>query len=334
MNVLSRPGYVLATYQQTAPLFSRLFHSSGAKFGPLAKKKLKPKPPVQFIDGVPEWYVKRQEMFKEKKVLAAKFEDLHKQQVIHMPTNKLQAWVTDLGQFPVGMVNLDPQVWGQEIRKDIIHRVVRWQRNSWRAGTHKGKNRAEKSGGGAKPRPQKGTGMSRQGSIRSPLWVGGGRAFPKRVRDHSHGLQLKVVQKGIMIALTAKYQENNMFVIDSVQLDTHRTKELVQLFNSWDIGEVAFIHGADELDPNFALAVRNIPYVQTYTPQSVGVYQLVKRHQVFITKQGLQELELSLTSLPGINSLDCIHPRRRVLAPTPPNFTPKKLADTILQQSA
>lgn len=287
------------------------------------------------MDGVPLWVINREEMNEQKEILAAKFEELYKQKVVHMAKKPLQAWVTDLAQHPVGMVDLNPEIWDQEIRKDIVHRVVRWQRNSWRQGTHKTKTRSEVSGGGAKPRPQKGSGRSRQGSIRSPLWVGGGRAFPQIPRDHSHKLQLKVIKKGMMIALTAKYQENNLFVIDGCELDSHRTQTLAQLLKNWDIGEVAFIHGINELENNFALAVRNIPNVQTYNSRSLGVFQLLKHHQMFITKQGLQELEASLLNVLGVNSpADDAHPRRRIATEQPEGFEAPKLAQIVLQQSS
>lgn len=319
MNILLRTGCFSA---QAAPVMTgaRLFHGSAAMFA-LPKKKLKPKQPV-YIDkksGQPLWWVKREDMKKKKVELAQKFQELAMQPVIHMQTTKPQAWVTDLNQTPLDIVDLNPEVWTQEIRKDIVQRVVRWQQNSWRQGTAKGKTRGEVRGGGAKPRPQKGTGQARQGSIRSPLWPGGGKAFPPKPRDFSHDLPVKVVRKGLMIALTAKYQEGNVYVVDGCTLDSHHTRELAQLFRHWTVGQVAFIHGIAELDPNFALAARNIPFLELYSPRAAGVYQVVKRNQVVITRQGLRELESHLLQSGRYSPT---HPRGRHLAPLVREPTP------------
>lgn len=334
MNVLLRSGSFTACVAtpstKISPVLvvaSRLFHSSTVNFA-LPKKKLKPKPPMSMINGVPKWIVDRELMQQEKVVLAGKFEELSKQEVVHMPKPKMQAWVTDLAQNPVGIVDLNPAVWNQEIRKDIVHRVVRMQRNSWMQGTHKGKRRGEVRGGGIKPRPQKGGGNARQGSIRSPLWVGGGIAHAPLPNDHLHDLPMKVIKKGIMIALTAKYQEGNLYVVDGCALESHKSKTLATLLDNWDIGPVSFIHGLTELDNNFALAARNMKDFELYSPRAIGVYQIVKRAQVFITKQALVELESHLLALPGLNM--AAHPRRRHVIPPHENFEPKKLAEIIL----
>lgn len=279
---------------------------------------------MPMVNGIPYWVVRKAKIQVEEEKLAEDFQKIAKQEVIHMPKPKLQAWVTTLEQEPVEIIDLNPTVFNQEIRKDIIHRVVRFQRNMWRVGLAKGKRRSEVRGGGVKPRPQKGTGQARQGSIRSPLWVGGGKAFPPVIRDYSHDLPKKVVKKGVMIALSAKFKEGNLFVIDNCSADTARTKDLAQKFSMWDTGDVAFVYGKDELDPNFALAARNIGHVELYTSREIGVYQIVKRHQVMITRQGLRELEEHLTALPGN------HVARRLLAPTPEGFVPTKLTDLYL----
>lgn len=333
MNVLLRSS-CLATRPlsvSVAASTTRLFHGSAANFG-LPKKKLKPRKPEVMINGVPLWQVKKEKMEKQKVVLNEKFQDLVDRPVIHMPKPKLQAWVTDLSQNPTGIVDLNQTVWNQEIRKDIVHRVVRWQRNAWRQGTHKGKGRGEVRGGGRKPHPQKGTGRARQGSTRSPLNPGGGKAHPPTPRDYSFDLPIKVVKKGIMIALTAKYKENNLYVIDNCTMDSHKTKDLNLMLQNWDIGEkaeISFIHGLTELEPNFILAARNYNMIQLYTPKSIGVYQILRRQVVFITRKGLQELEARLTALPGIHHP--AHPRLRALQSQVPGVTPVSLNEILLR---
>ena len=107
MNVLLKSGCFTA--QVTPAMATRLFHGSAARLA-LPKKKLKPKPPVNFINGLPQWVHKRNEMDKQKEELAAQFKVLAEQKVIHMPKPKLQSWVTDLSQQPVDIVDLNPQV--------------------------------------------------------------------------------------------------------------------------------------------------------------------------------------------------------------------------------
>lgn len=304
---------------------TRMFHSSAAMHG-LAKKKLKPKR-VHLVNGVPHWVIKKEFIQKQVGVLEKKLEKLVNQDVIHMPEPSLQAWVTTLEQEPIELVDLDPEVFGQELRKDIVHRVVRWQRNAWRAGTSKGKQRREKRGGGRKPRPQKGGGVARQGSIRAPNFVGGGKAFPPLGNgDFSHDLPKKVIKKGVAIALSAKFQEGNLYIVDGCTAENPKTAEVVAKFNQWDIGNVAFIHGLTELDPNFALACRNLNFLELYNPADIGVYQILKRHQVFITRQGLRELELHLTKLPNHR------PANRVLN-TVEGFTPLSLTESFLARA-
>ena len=126
-----------------------------------------------------------------------------------------------------GEVVLDNRVFGVAIRRDIVQRVVVWQRARWRKGTAHTKTRAEVSGGGKKPWRQKGTGRARHGSIRSPLWRGGGKAHGKKKRDFSFKLNRKVRQMGMRVALAAKWREGNLFVVDVEGVDSRRTGEFV-----------------------------------------------------------------------------------------------------------
>ena len=103
------------------------------------------------------------------------------------------AWLSAWDEPRAGIAQLRSDVWAMPIRTDIVQCVVTWQRACARQGTSKTKSRSEVRGGGKKPRPQKGQGRSRHGSIRSPIWVGGGHAFPKRPRDFSYKLNSKVV---------------------------------------------------------------------------------------------------------------------------------------------
>jgi 50S ribosomal protein L4 len=138
----------------------------------------------------------------------------------------VQAWLSSWDEPRAGIVSLRSDVWAMPLRKDIVHRVFEWQRACLRQGTSVTLGRAEVSGGGKKPRPQKGTGRSRHGSIRSPIWVGGGNAFPKKQRDFSYKMNSKVVTLGIKTALSDKYRRGALVVMDDLHLDTDDPAEL------------------------------------------------------------------------------------------------------------
>eukprot|EP00900_Chrysochromulina_parva_P026211 jgi/Chrpa1/8223/Chrysochromulina_OHIO_Genome00002402-RA len=125
----------------------------------------------------------------------------------------VQAWLSAWGEPRAGIAPLRADIWTLPLRTDIVHRVVTWQRACMRQGTSKTKGRHEVRGGGRKPRPQKGSGRSRQGSIRSPLFVGGGHAHPKRPRDFSYKLNLKVQSLGIKTALSDKWRRGALIVM-------------------------------------------------------------------------------------------------------------------------
>jgi large subunit ribosomal protein L4 len=140
----------------------------------------------------------------------------------------LQAWLSSWSEPRAGIAQLRSDIWAMPLRTDIVHRVVTWQRACARQGTSKTKSRHEVRGGGKKPRPQKGSGRSRQGSIRSPIWVGGGHAHPKRPRDFSYKLNVKVVTLGMKTALSDKYRRGALVVLRDLDLGGSTAEVLEQ----------------------------------------------------------------------------------------------------------
>ena len=145
---------------------------------------------------------------------------------------QMEAWISDWdaeqNALRVGITQLRPEVWGMPMRPDIVDRVVHWQRACRRKGRKREKSKAERSGGGAKPLPQKGTGKARQGSIRSPHFVGGGRAHPARPRDFSYSLNRKVVSLGVRVALSDKYARGALVLLESTNLELGKTQLLLE----------------------------------------------------------------------------------------------------------
>jgi len=201
----------------------------------------------------------------------------------------------------VGEVQLLKSVWGQPIRADVVHRVVCWQRAGWRQGSSKTKSRGEVRGGGRKPWQQKGTGRARHGSIRSPIWRGGGHAHAKRPKDWSYKLNRKVRQMGLKSALSAKCKEGNVNVVDSAGIDVPKTAAVVDIISShgWDEdgdAGVLFLIADSAVDETFALASRNIPTkeFEVITVDALlkdsNVYDIVLRKRIVLTAPAVTAL--------------------------------------------
>lgn len=132
----------------------------------------------------------------------------------------------------VGELELSENVFGVEINHDAIHAVVKSHLANRRQGTHSAKTRAEVRGGGRKPWRQKGTGRARHGSIRSPIWTGGGITFAPKPRDYSLKVPKKVKRLAMKSALTSKVQNNQMIVLDELKFNEPKTKEMVNVLSN------------------------------------------------------------------------------------------------------
>ncbi|KAL1915454.1 mitochondrial 54S ribosomal protein uL4m [Calcarisporiella thermophila] len=196
---------------------------------------------------------------------------------------------------PTAIISLDRKVFGAPLRRDILHRVVVWQRDALRQGTHSTKGRADVRGSSRKILPQKGTGGARHGSIRAPQFRGGGIPFGPKPRDHTTELPVRVRNLGLRVALSTKYAQNQLVVVDSLALPTHKTQELAHIIqrNQWD--SILFIIGNSGERKELELAARNLPGVEVLSIEEVGVYELLKR-EVVIAEEGIvRELERRLS---------------------------------------
>lgn len=229
----------------------------------------------------------------------------------------IESWMVNLRNERVGIVGLDPQHFNAPIRKDIVQRVVQWQLAKRRQGTHKTKDRTEVSGTTRKPHPQKGTGRARASCLRSPLHYHGGRANPRLPRDYSYPLPKAIRRKGLQIALTDKRKSNRLVIVDAATMETHKTRELERLLSAFDYQgqngnrRALFIYGNYELDPNFALAVRNLASVTAMPAMGANVYDILVAHTVFITAQGLADLQERLDYNP--RRVKFVAPRTKLL---------------------
>lgn len=190
----------------------------------------------------------------------------------------------------VGEVELNDAVFGIEPNTHVLHDAVLLQRASLRAGTHKVKGRSEVRGGGRKPWKQKGTGRARQGSIRSPQWVGGGTVFGPTPRSYSFKLPKKVRRLAIKSALSSKVIDQDIIVLDALTLNAPKTKEFAAVLNNLKADRKALIV-ASSYDDNIALSARNIPGVTFVAADGINVLDVLSHDKLIITKEAVQKVE-------------------------------------------
>jgi large subunit ribosomal protein L4 len=201
--------------------------------------------------------------------------------------------VRNLDNEEIGEIELAETVFGLPLRRDILARVVNWQLAKRRAGTHKTKGISEIRGTTKKPYRQKGTGRARQGSLRSPQFRGGARIFGPVVRSHAFGLQKKMRRLGLKTALSAKYGEGKLVVIDRAQIAEAKTKALRARLDALGWGSVLIIDGP-VVDAGFARAARNLPQVDVLPQQGTNVYDILRRDTLVLTREAVQHLEARL----------------------------------------
>lgn len=190
----------------------------------------------------------------------------------------------------VGEIELNESVFGIEPNQHVLFEAIVMQRASLRQGTHKVKGRSEVSGGGRKPWRQKGTGRARQGSIRSPQWRGGGTVFGPVPRSYSYKLPKKVRRLAIKSALSSKVLEENILVLESLSLETPKTKDFKAVLNGLSVEKKALVVTAD-LDENVALSARNIPGVTVVTANGISVLDVVSHDKLIMTKAAVEKVE-------------------------------------------
>ncbi|MND91333.1 50S ribosomal protein L4 [compost metagenome] len=190
----------------------------------------------------------------------------------------------------VGEVELNDAVFGIEPNTHVLHEAVVMQRASLRFGTHKVKGRSEVRGGGRKPWKQKGTGRARQGSIRSPQWVGGGVVFGPTPRSYSYKLPKKVRRLAIKSALSSKVIDQDIIVLDALTLNAPKTKEFAAILNNLKVDRKALVV-APSYDDNVALSARNIPGVKFVAADGINVLDVLTHDKLIITKEAVQKVE-------------------------------------------
>lgn len=190
-----------------------------------------------------------------------------------------------------GEIELNDGVFGVEYNEAVIHQAVVRQMANERLGTHATKTRGLVRGGGKKPWRQKGTGRARVGSIRSPLWVGGGTVFGPLPRSHAKDMPRKARQLAVKSALSEKLRAGEIIVVDAIQFEAPKTKDVVKMLAAFDAAGKALIVDGGEKSANTVLSARNIPGVKAYAPSGLNIYDIVHYNKLFLTKDAVEKIE-------------------------------------------
>ncbi|WP_058305731.1 50S ribosomal protein L4 [Gracilibacillus massiliensis] len=188
----------------------------------------------------------------------------------------------------VGDVEINDAVFGIEPNEHVLHDAILMQRASLRQGTHAVKNRSDVRGGGRKPWRQKGTGRARQGSIRSPQWVGGGTVFGPTPRSYSYKLPKKVRRLALKSALSSKVKEDSLVVLEGIAIETPKTKEVISMLSSLNVDAKALIVTADTNEA-LAKSANNLKNVKVLTVSEVNVLDLLTHDKLILTKEAAEK---------------------------------------------
>lgn len=195
----------------------------------------------------------------------------------------------------VGEIELSDAVFAAPVRKTLMHQALVRQLANARQGTHKTKTRSEVAGGGRKPWRQKGTGRARQGSIRASQWVGGGTVFGPRPRKYTKKLPKKMNAAALRSALSVKAAADQIVVIDTVQMERPKTKEMLHTLEALGVEEHSVLMVLAEKSMPVQRSVSNIPSVKTILSGYVNIRDLLGYDTILLSKDAAEHLEIWLT---------------------------------------
>ncbi len=198
--------------------------------------------------------------------------------------------VRDIKGKKVKDLDLPDDVFGQKVKEDVLAQVIRAQRGSRRSGTASTKGRSEVRGGGAKPWRQKGTGRARAGSIRSPLWVGGGITFGPKPRNYGFKVPKKMKRKAIISALSSKVEAGKLIVIDQIKLKEPKTKKMIDMFKKWKIDTNVTLVVPDDGEV-VVKSIRNIPGAKAITFSQLNPYDILDNDLLIISADVVEKIK-------------------------------------------
>jgi large subunit ribosomal protein L4 len=186
-------------------------------------------------------------------------------------------------------LKVSEETFGKEFNQSLVHQVVTAYRNGGRAGTKAQLTKAEVRGGGRKPRPQKGGGTSRAGSIRSPIWVGGGRAFAAKPRDFAQKVNRKMYRGALQSMLSELVRQDRLVVTQDFTVDAPKTKQVAEKLKKLKLESVLII--VEGIDEKLFLAARNLPHVEVLPVAMLNPLSLVSYDKVLVTVGAVKLIE-------------------------------------------
>jgi len=189
----------------------------------------------------------------------------------------------------ISQIDLHDGIFNVPVKPHVLHEVVRMQLNSWRAGTAATKSRAEVRGGGRKPFRQKGTGRARAGSRTSPLWRGGGVIFGPKPRSYAYKVPKKLRRLALRMALSSKFRENTLKVVDQLKMDSIKTKRFVEIMNALGVKNALVV--MDGKNVAVELSSRNVPSAKVLRCEGLNVYDILKFENLVLVEPSVKQIQ-------------------------------------------
>ncbi len=204
----------------------------------------------------------------------------------------LKTDVYNIEGLKVGEIELNEAIFGVEVNENLLHEAVVAQLSNARQGTKGTLTRAEVRGGGRKPWRQKGTGRARQGTIRAPQWKGGGVVFAPKMRDFTVSMNKKQKRAALKSALTSRFAENKLIVLNELTLNMPKTKEMTKILTNLKIDKALIVLDREEKTAkNVMLSARNIENVKTAGVNTINVYDILKYDTFVVTKEAVLKIQ-------------------------------------------
>ncbi len=191
----------------------------------------------------------------------------------------------------IGEIKLNEDLFNAKINKHIVHQIVKRYLADKRRGTASTKGRSDVRGGGKKPWKQKGTGRARAGTIRSPLWVGGGIVFGPQVRDYGFSIPKKMKLVALKSVLSDKVTNDTMIILDKIELKNGKTKEITEIFNKFNLNNEKILIVIEKENEQIKRAINNLTNVIAVTANKINTYDVLNSNKVLVTKNALEVIE-------------------------------------------
>jgi large subunit ribosomal protein L4 len=187
---------------------------------------------------------------------------------------------------------LPEEIFNVEINQDLVHQVVLSQRANQRQGSAHTKDRSEVRGGGRKPWRQKGTGRARHGSIRSPLWKGGGVTFgPRNEKSYKKRIPQVMKRKALFMVLSGKLKDNEIFFIDDLKTETFKTKDFQEIIKNLPLTKKSNLFVLPQVERRIILGLRNIPGTKTVLASNINVLELLSYNSLIILEDSIKKIK-------------------------------------------